>query len=391
LSSTTQVREPQAADQKPSAMRTDRLGFIDWARGVATLVMLQGHVWESLTDKELRNTGVYILSQFPGGTAPAVFLFLTGVTLSFMIDGRAKRGMDGQGRIMAALRRAAYLGGLAVLFRLQMYVFYWPNSPWQDLLRVDILNCMGAAILVLAPLAALGRIGRIRGALAVAAVIALGSPFMSDWKASTPDGLLRSYLAPDPVAFSLFPWGAFVAAGMACGTIFRCVEEDGREQLMQWTGWLGFAMAIGGQYFSNLPYGVYPRADFWLDSPLLTVCKLGLIFMVMAFAFFWNEWVPQVRAGAGLGRRFSIPIQLGQTSLLIYWVHIEIVYGRTASLFYQKTGLWATAGFAVLVILLMIGLSVGKSKLVRSKRYLDFRAKVVGRLPGSGFLGRITK
>lgn len=391
MSTSASTLDTQAPDNKPSAMRTDRLAFIDWARGVATIVMLQGHVWESLTDKDLRNTGVYMLSQFPGGTAPAVFLFLAGVTLSFLIDGRAKRGVDGHARIMAALRRAAYLGGLAILFRLQMFVFYWPNSPWQDLLRVDILNCMAAAMLVLAPLAALSRIGVIRGALAISAMIALGSPFLSDWKASTPDSLLRAYLAPDHIAFSLFPWGAFVAAGLACGTIFRCVKEEGREQLMQWTGWLGFAMAIGGQYFSNLPYGVYPRADFWLDSPLLTVCKLGLIFMVMSFAYFWNEWVPQVRAGAGLGRRFSIPIQLGQTSLLIYWVHIEIVYGRTASLFYQKTGLWATAGFAVLVILLMIGLSTGKSKLVRSKAYLDFRAKIVGRLPGSRFVGRIKK
>ena len=83
---------------------------------MATLVMLQGHVWESFTDKSLRDTGVYVFSQFPGGVAPAVFLFLAGVTLAFLVDSREKRGVSPWGRSLAALRRAGFLGGLAILF-----------------------------------------------------------------------------------------------------------------------------------------------------------------------------------------------------------------------------------------------------------------------------------
>lgn len=370
----------EAADVKRLA-RGERLAFIDWTRGAATLVMLQGHVWESFTHKDLRDTGVYMMSQFPGGVAPAVFLFLAGVTLAFLIDSRQQRGVDASGRFKAAMRRAAYLGGLAILFRLQLWAFYWPNSPWRDLLRVDILNCMAAACIILAPIGALGRLGRIRGALVVTAVIAFGAPFMSDWKADAPESLLRAYLAPDYSAFALFPWGAFVAFGMACGTAFRCVSEEGRENLMQWAGWGGFALAFAGQYVSNLPYNIYPRTEFWLDSPCLTLIKIGVILMVVAFGYFWNQWVPRIRGGAGAGPRFSIPRQLGQTSLLIYWVHIELVYGRLASPFRNQTPLFDTALFALAVIVLMLGLSVAKSKLVRSKAYLDRRAQIVGRLP----------
>ena len=58
-----------AAETKKTA-RSERLSFIDWTRGAATLVMLQGHVWESFTHKDLRDTGVYMMSQFPGGVAP---------------------------------------------------------------------------------------------------------------------------------------------------------------------------------------------------------------------------------------------------------------------------------------------------------------------------------
>ena len=85
---------------------------------MATLVMLQGHVWESFTDKSLRDTGVYVFSQFPGGVAPAVFLFLAGVTLAFLVDSREKRGVSPWGRSLAALRRAIERGDAAETERL---------------------------------------------------------------------------------------------------------------------------------------------------------------------------------------------------------------------------------------------------------------------------------
>jgi uncharacterized membrane protein len=381
VSSRAETIPPTQAGTDKKSARSERLGFIDWTRGIATLVMLQGHVWESFTRKDLRDSGAYMMSQFPGGVAPAVFLFLSGVTLAFLIDSRAQRGIGTRGQVTAALRRAGYLGGLAILFRLQMWAFYWPHSPWTDLLRVDILNCMAAACIMLAPVAGFGRLGRIRGALAVTAIIAFGAPFVSDWKAVAPASLLTDYLAPSYAAFSLFPWGAFVAFGMACGTIFRCVSDEGRENLMLWAGWGGFALAFVGQYLSNLPYNIYPNSDFWLDSPCLTAIKIGVILMVAAFGFFWNEWVPRVRSGAGAGPRFSIPRQLGQTSLLIYWIHIELVYGRPADLFRASMGLWETLLSAIVVILLMIALSTWKTRFVTSKAYLDRRAQILGRFP----------
>jgi uncharacterized membrane protein len=380
VSSPAEISPPASIESSKPVSRSERLAFIDWTRGLATLVMLQGHVWESFTHKDLRDSGVYMMSQFPGGVAPAVFLFLSGVTLAFLIDSRQQKGAGASGRLVAALRRAGYLGGLAILFRFQMWAFYWPNSPWKDLLRVDILNCMAAACVMLAPVAAFGRLGRIRGALAVSAIIAFGAPLVSDWKADAPESLMRMYLAPDYAAFALFPWGAFVAFGMACGTVFRCVGEEGREDLMQWAGWAGFALAFAGQYVANLPYNIYAHSEFWLDSPCLAAIKTGVILMVVAFGFFWNQWIPRIRAGAGYGVRFSIPRQLGQTSLLIYWVHIELVYGRWAEPFKNKTPLGETALLAVTVIALMLGLSVAKTRLVTSKGYLDARARVLGRL-----------
>lgn len=358
--SAAQGQAPLSASVPPP----ERLGFLDWARGIATMVMLQGHVWESFTDKNLRDHPAYVFSQFPGGVAPAVFLFLVGVTLALMIDGRERKGVSGVGRMWAAVKRAMFLGGLALLFRLQMYVFYYPHGAWTDLLKVDILNCMAATILMLSPMAAMGRVGRIRGALFITALIAFGAPLVSMYKGYIPAGLVRSYLAPDNAAFSLFPWGTFVALGMACGTALRLIPSLERGPVMQFAGWLGFALVIFSQYLSNLPYSIYENAQFWLDSPALTMIKCGVILMVMTFAYFYNEWMPQMHEAANYPLRFSVPKQLGKTSLFIYWVHIEIVYGRLSENLRMCLPIWGTALAAILVVVFMILLSYGKSWLV---------------------------
>jgi len=68
----------------------------------------------------------------------------------------------------------------------------------------------------------------------------------------------------------------------------------------------------------------------------------------------WCRW--------GLAEKgFSPVIQLGQTSLLVYWVHIEFVYGRFSIL--PKRGCaigTATFGLAV-IFLAMLALSMART------------------------------
>src|SRR5579864_9540595 len=115
-----------------------RLIYLDWVRGCAAVIMLQGHVFHSFLKNDLRPGGAYIFSQFLGGMPPAIFLFLTGVTLAFLMHGRERQNLPAASRVWAALRRAGYLLGIAFLFRLQLWLFGWPYSPAQDVLKVDI-------------------------------------------------------------------------------------------------------------------------------------------------------------------------------------------------------------------------------------------------------------
>ena len=331
-----------------------RLTFLDWARGAAVVVMLQGHVFHSFNRTDLRTDGPFMLSQFFGGIGPAIFLVLTGITLSFLMDGRERQGVNAMGRWRAALRRAGYLFTLAFLFRFQLWAFAFGQSPLTDLLKVDILNCMGFAIALMSVMAIFTTAERVRLCAGLGIAIAAASPLVSaiDWRWLPPQ--FTAYFVPSYQYFAFFPWASFIAFGLSIGSILRLVKPEQMNRLMQWGGLMGFGLILGGQYFSNMPYSLYPKSEFWLDSPGLIIIKLGVVMLVIGFAYLWTA-LP-------LAASWSWVRQLGTTSLLVYWVHIELVYGRWFGGFKESLSNVYCGIAAVAVILLMVGISLVRTR-----------------------------
>src|SRR3984885_3534004 len=157
---------------------SQRLPYLDWVRGLAAVVMLQGHVFQSFLRNDLRDGGPYMLSQFAGGMPPAVFLFLLGVTFAFLMDSQQRKGVAAAGRWRASLKRSGYLFAVAFAFRLQLWLFSFDKSPWTDLFRVDVLNCMGLALLVFSVMAVFRTEERIRLCAVLGFAIAAASPLI---------------------------------------------------------------------------------------------------------------------------------------------------------------------------------------------------------------------
>jgi uncharacterized membrane protein len=333
---------------------TGRLTFLDWSRGLAVVIMLQGHVFHSFNRTDLRVDGPFMLSQFFGGLGPAIFLVLTGITLAFLMDRREQQGFDALARWKFALRRAGYLFSLAFLFRLQLWLFAYPQSPWPTLFKVDILNCMGLAIGLMSVMAIFTTAERVRLCAGLGIAVATAAPLVSaiDWS-WLPAGV-SAYFVPSYQYFAFFPWAAFIAFGISIGSLLRTVRADQMNRVMQWGTLLGLVLIVGGQYFSNMPYSLYPKSEFWLDSPGLIVIKLGVVMVFIAFAFLWTEYA--------VGNSWSWLRQLGTTSLLVYWVHIELVYGRWFGAWKESLGNVECAICAVIVVLAMLGLSILRSR-----------------------------
>jgi uncharacterized membrane protein len=333
---------------------TARLAFIDWTRGLAAVVMLQGHTFHSFTRNDLRDKGPYVFSQFLGGLPPALFLFLTGITFAFLMDSQEKQGGGTWRRVLAALKRSRYLFILAFLFRIQLYVFGFPTSPAGELWRVDILNCMGMAMLVFAPMAVFSTQERIRLCTVLGVVVAGLAPLVSMIDGSSVPWIIRAYLFPSPNYFGFFPWAAFLAFGMVAGSVLRTIKQEEMSRTMLWTFALGVGLVVVAQYLSNLPYSVYAKSDFWLNSPGLIIIKLGVVLIILAVAFLW--------VNVGAPQRWSLFRQLGTTSLLVYWVHIEIVYGRWFGVWKEGLGVWQVVTFTAVLLAVLTALSIAKTR-----------------------------
>jgi uncharacterized membrane protein len=219
-----------------------RLLYLDWVRGAAAIIMLQGHVFHSFLKNDLREGSAYLLSQFVGGMPPAVFLFLTGVTLAFLMDSGERKSLAPGARIWASVRRAGYLFAVALLFRLQLWVFSLPEASWTDMLKVDILNCMGFGILLLAGMAVFTTAQRVRYCAVLGLAVAAASPLVSMLPWNGVPTVVRHYIAPDYNAFGFFPWGAFLVFGMSAGSLIRILRRDHMERAMQWSALLGIGM-----------------------------------------------------------------------------------------------------------------------------------------------------
>ncbi len=335
------------ASSKSSATR---LAFLDWTRGLAAITMLNGHVFHSFAAPEHRDGAAFVLTQFIGGMPPAVFLFLLGVTLSFLMESRERKGVPPGGRVLAALRRAGFLLGVAFLFRVQLFVFGWPGTTWRDLFKVDILNAMGLAVAVLSLLAVLSTPARVKWGAAAGLGIAFAAPLVSalDWSAVPAP--VRAYIVPDRLAFAFFPWAAFVAFGISAGSVLRLVRRENLDRAMQWAALGGIGLIAGARYCSSIPFSLYRQSDFWTDGPWLILIKLGVVMVVLAAAYLWTQYA----AGSG----WSWVRQFGTTSLLVYWVHTELVYGRWFWFWKERLNPYQCAAAGAGVILLMLGLSL---------------------------------
>jgi uncharacterized membrane protein len=350
---------------------SSRLSYIDWMRGLACVLMFQTHCYDSWLSGSARKSTFFMWSQL-GGTLPApLFLFLAGISFALVTDKMRQKGTPAGQIARTTIRRGAEIFGLGLLFRLQEFVIAWGWAPWSDLLRVDILNMIGLSMMLMGLLCwMILRLSPTRVALALSASgVAMGISHLTPllWTSWRPHWLpwpIESYIdgvhnlgEPQAWLFPIFPWAAFAFMGLAIG--FWLLSDGARKQ-GAWTfllaGAAGVALIYLARWMDARPRTFYATYDFWHTSPNFFLIRIGLLLVILCAAYIWCRW------GAGQ-RGFSPLIQLGQTSLLVYWVHIEFVYGRLSILPKHAVDI-RTASYGLLTIFLsMVFLSLLRTKL----------------------------
>src|ERR1019366_6797612 len=379
----------------PPDARKSRLAYIDWMRGLACLLMFQTHCYDSWLSPQARQSRFFMYSQL-GGTFPApLFLFLAGISFALVTEKLWRKDVPAAQIARTTIARGAEIFVYGLLFRLQEYVIAWGWAPKSDLLRVDVLNTIGLsmmlmgvmcwAVLAWVSLAGLRPAGRAKAPVptqpsvltlpsvpteplaggSMALVLAAGGtallisllspPLWTTWRPTWLPWPLESYVdgvhnlgVPQAGLFPVFPWTGFAFAGLAVGFILQSQWA----KTLEWRAF--FSMGLAGavliefaRWLDRQPRQFYAVDDYWHTSPSFFLIRVGMLLVILAGSYSWCRW------GAGQ-RGFSPLIQLGQASLLVYWVHIEFVYGRVSILPKHRMGIGgASAGLAVITLAML--------------------------------------
>jgi Heparan-alpha-glucosaminide N-acetyltransferase, catalytic len=368
---------------KQQVQSASRLAYIDWMRGLACVVMFQTHCYDAWLKPEARQTAFYRWSRI-GGTLPApLFLFLAGISFALVTDKLLKKGTPPGQVARKTILRGAEIFGLGLLLRLQEFLISLGWSPWSDLFRVDILNTIGVSMMLMGVFVFLiestpfrsrslaqdangdsrGWILPLASAAAAGAISMLTPLLWTTWRMPWLPWPIESYIngvhnlgEPQAWLFPIFPWSAFAFAGLAAGfLIFSDWAKARGAVIFMLLGVSGIAMIYLSRWLDALPRQLYPVYDYWHTSPNFLMLRLGLLLIILLVVYTWCRW--------GFGQRgFSPLVQLGQTSLLVYWVHIGFVYGRLSILGHRKSSIFeATLGLLIICVA-MLALSIGRTR-----------------------------
>jgi hypothetical protein len=297
----------------PPGHEKERHLYLDAFRGLMALVMVQGHVMDTLLTPAALAERWWVAQQtLHGSTAPG-FLFASGI-----VAGLPRAPLS----LKAGLRRARrllFVFGVGYFLHLP-YFSLWKTLGASTraertlLFALDALQLIALTqLLVLLLQWLLGR-GWTRWAGVMALAIVAATPFV--WNAGLAAGL------PEPLApwlddktgsrFPIFPFSAFVLAGTLAGAILGHAPAERRHRL-EIAG--GAAFVLLGGVLALLLQG---RVDFWGPSPAYVFIRLGALLLLLRV----------VEAASATGHRaMRLLALLGHETLLVYVLHLLLLFG----------------------------------------------------------------
>lgn len=333
-------------------------------RGAAVVLMIMAHGMDAWLRPAAKSGFAYGLIKVGSGIPARLFLLLVGVSAAIQFEVGLAKGTDPRALRGRLLKRGVQVVGLAYVFRLQEWLLSRFYGGWETVFRIDILNAIGASMVVVA-LVATPRAGRrqVVPALLFAALFLGLGPLVGP--AHFPTWLPRpitSYIGGQrPMAwFPIFPWAAWALSGVAIGHLWVWANADER-RLRRCFGisivvGIGLTSTVGMVRHLDPTIIRYPSEVIQQMGPGTFFHRLGLIATLSGIGYFW------CRLAHG---RFSVLRQLGRTSLLIYWVHIEFCYGSFVFALRGRFGLVGATLLVLVLTTLMLGLSWLKTQYSR--------------------------
>ena len=387
-----------------------RYDFLDDARAFAVLAMIVWHTADAWMITADKHGPIYWIIALFGGIAAPLFVFLAGASVAIALD----RSTDRQTTVHTLMWRGLQIVVLGYALRLQMWVIdswaiadpqsvftwgplvvglvaaiygtgrdrkfrsrmnslgfatllyaiglwrlyaYYPEAP-SEVLRVDVLQLIGASIVLLSVF--FRAISPVLIFLLASALCLLTLEAQRYLPGALPHAF-AAYLAkwPSDVAdnaicmFPIMPWLAYALIGFGVAKLWR-LNTSGHASTLSFL----LTLVVGGVAFYVSDETKLYIANIVRDSPATlqwfrVVRRAGFCCGVVGFSFF-------------MSRKFRSRLwqMMGQTSLLIYWIHLQIAYGTLGRPLQSTLTMTQWAIAATILTLSMFGLAY----LVRTQK-----------------------
>ncbi len=359
--------------------KAQRVAFIDLLRGWAVIVMIETHVVNAKIMPELTESGPFQWLKFLNGLVAPSFLFASGLAYAVTTRRKLQDYLNFGSALSKQFGRLLFLLGVAYLlhvphFSLDRMLSGLTTADRLVFAQADVLHCIAVSLLILQVLLLVFRTeARTYTVLAVLTLcILLATPFM--WGIDFL-GLLPTFLAAymnglHYSLFPLFPWSVFLFAGVLLGYQYlearesRGTEEPGGGELrmMKAVLWIGPALVMVSfilDPFARLWYVTY---DYWRFSPSFVLLRLGVVLLLCAGLFFFERF-------RGVSARSPVAL-MGRESLLVYVVHLFLIYGKFGPFNFQdwsgrQFGYAGAFAWSLVLILAMYGLALAWDRVRR--------------------------
>ena len=313
--------QPAAA----AAGQSRRVIFIDLARALAAVFMLYGHTVAALLDPRYQSGPWFDVWVFQRGLTSSLFLLLSGFAFSIATS----KHWASHGWLSPAFFRRTRRFGLFILLG---YALHFPverfadlstasDERWRSFLAVDVLQLIGVSFVIVQLLVLVTRTRRVfTTVLFVLAVATIATtPFVWSRDVSTLPPFLAAYVSPAAGSqFPLFPWAGFILTGAALGQLYTAWGVSTLHRYANRALLVPAAMLLALAFLLRALSESRVGGPGWEAVPAQVALRIGASFVVLAIITHASHRVVR------LPRVFGA---VAQETLLIYFVHLCIVYG----------------------------------------------------------------
>lgn len=359
-----------------SANYRKRIIFLDLMRALAVLMMVQGHTIDTFLGDQYRtfDSSIYdIWLTIRGFTAP-IFMFTSGVAFTYLLKSYSQPFFENP-RVSKGFRRFLILVLIGYVLRFptpRMFDFSQvTHFQWLTFFTVDALHLIGVGLFLILFLTYISERYRLNEYV----VFLVGVSFFFaafrftesiNWSNHLPIPFAAYLYHGTGSLFPIFPWAGYVVAGGILGTYLARNPECYRSPKFSYKLFAVSAVLILISYLVNrIDQTIFHgNQEFFSDNVSLVYYRLGIVLALnsaMSLISMQIKTIPDIIQ------------QVGKNTLLIYAVHIVILYGSAwvpgFGMFYPKSlNAVESISAAILLIILMVGMAAVVEKLKTMKK-----------------------